>query len=82
MDQHVRERVYFVKAEWDEEAEVWYVSSTDVPGLAAEAETPEALLALLDTLIPELIELNGDGDDPSIPYSVMLDHLRARRIPT
>lgn len=79
MDPDVRERVYYVKADWDEEAKVWYVSSTDVPGLAVEADTPVKLLALLDDLIPELIELNGDGNNLSIPYSVMLDHLRAYR---
>jgi len=79
MDQNSPERIYFVKADWDEDAGVWSVSNTDVPGLAAEAATPEALLALLNTLIPELVELNGGGADPSIPYSLMLDHLRARR---
>lgn len=45
----------------------------------SEADTPEELLALLDTLVPEMVELNGDGGSPSIPYSVMLDHLRAER---
>ncbi len=75
------EHVYFVKAEWDEEAEVWYVSQTDVPGLVAEADTPEELLKLLSTLIPEVMELNGGGADPNVPYSVMLDHLRAQRVP-
>ena len=79
MDQHLRERVYYVRADWDEEAQVWYVSSTDVPGLAAEAETPEKLRALLDELIPELVELNGQGDDPGVPYSLTFDHLRAGR---
>lgn len=80
MGQHMPERVYFVRAEFDSEAEVWYVSQTDVPGLAVEAGTPEELLALLDTLIPEMIESNGDDGSSYIPYSVMLDHLRAERV--
>jgi len=79
MDQNNPERIYYVKADWDEEAGVWYVTNTDVPGLVAEAATPGELLALLYTLIPELVDLNGGGADPSIAYSVMLDHLRARR---
>lgn len=74
------ERVYFVKAEWDDESKVWFVSQTDVPGLVAEAETPTKLLSLLDTLIPELLEANGRDGIAEVPYSVMLDHLRAKPV--
>ena len=81
MDQNLRKRVYYVKADWDEEAKVWYVSSTDVPGLAVEAETPQELLTILDEVVPELVHLNGDGGEAVVPYSVTLDHLQARRVP-
>lgn len=47
-----------VAATWDSEAKVWVAESEDVPGLAAEAESPENLLEKLKTLIPELLELN------------------------
>ena len=47
-----------VHAEWDEEARVWYVARSDVPGLSAEAATTEALLDKLRILVPELLELN------------------------
>ena len=50
---------YYVHAAWDEEARVWVASSEDVPGLATEAETTEALIDKLKILIPELLELNG-----------------------
>jgi predicted RNase H-like HicB family nuclease len=82
MSHHMREHVYRVRAEWDSEAKVWYISDTDVPGLVAEAENPEKLLELLSTLIPELVALNGEGDGGAgeIPYSVMLDHLSAQRL--
>ena len=50
---------YCVHAQWDEEAKVWIASSDDVPGLATEADTTEALVQKLKTLIPELLELNG-----------------------
>ena len=42
----------------DDEAGVWYVSDTNVPGLAAEADTLPQLLAKLRHLIPELLQLN------------------------
>ncbi len=73
------ERVYYVKAEWDEEAEVWYVSQSDVPGLAAEAATPQEMIDLVGELVPELLELNGPDDQAEVPYSLMFDHLKAHR---
>ena len=48
-----------VFAEWDSEARVWVAGSEDVPGLVAEAPTPEELEEKLKTLIPELLELNA-----------------------
>ncbi len=50
-----------VHAEWDAEAGVWVAVSDDVPGLATEAETAEALIAKLEVMIPELIEANRAG---------------------
>jgi predicted RNase H-like HicB family nuclease len=45
-----------VSALWDAEASVWVASSDDVPGLATEADTVEALLEKLRVMIPELLE--------------------------
>ena len=50
-----------IEAEWDPEAGVWVATSTDVPGLATEAETIEGLTNRLRTMIPELLEANGFG---------------------
>ena len=47
-----------IEARWDEEGGVWYVSDSDVPGLHAEADTPEALLDTLRELVPELVDAN------------------------
>jgi predicted RNase H-like HicB family nuclease len=47
-----------VHAKWDSEAEVWFATSDEVPGLATEAGTLEDLVGKLQTLVPELIELN------------------------
>lgn len=51
-------RTYTVRADWDAEAEVWVAFSDEVPGLATEAATLEALTEKLRTLIPELLEAN------------------------
>ena len=54
-----------VNAFWDEEAGVWVASSNsnDVPGLVAEAETMDKLVAVLQDRIPELLEANGKQVD-------------------
>ena len=51
-------KIYFVRAEWDEEARVWVATSDDVPGLATEADTAELLVEKLKSLIPELVDAN------------------------
>ena len=51
--------VYEILAQWDGEAGVWVAESDDVPGLVAEADSPNVLVQKLRTLIPELLELNG-----------------------
>lgn len=50
--------VYHIQADWDPEAGVWVATSDDVPGLATEAETIEALAEKLRTMVPELLEAN------------------------
>ncbi len=52
-------RIYEVFARWDTEGGVWVAESEDVPGLVAEAESPNVLARKLRVLIPELLELNG-----------------------
>jgi hypothetical protein len=54
-------KTHFVHCEWDDEAQVWYVAHSTVPGLATEAAEPGALLQKLRVLIPELLELNAGG---------------------
>ncbi|MBW4582999.1 MAG: DUF1902 domain-containing protein [Tildeniella nuda ZEHNDER 1965/U140] len=50
--------VYRVDAIWDNDALVWIATSDDVPGLATEADTIEALSRKLRDLIPNLLLLN------------------------
>ena len=46
------EKPYYVHAVWDEEARVWVASSEDLPGLATESETAEALVENSSPLFP------------------------------
>jgi predicted RNase H-like HicB family nuclease len=64
-------KVLFIRAEWDAEAEVWVATSDDVPGLATEAETIELLSAKLETMIPELLDANGHLDGPEVPFELL-----------
>jgi len=52
------QQLYKVEAFWDNEASVWVAQSEDVPGLATEAITIEALTLKLREMIPELLYLN------------------------
>ena len=61
----------FIRAEWDEEAAVWVASSDDVPGLATEADTLEGLSKKLETLAPELLDLNGLENGPEVPFELL-----------
>ena len=44
------------EATWDNEANVWWVSKTPIPGLVTEAETLDALHQKLVVMIPEMLE--------------------------
>ncbi len=57
-----------VRAEWDGVAGVWWASSTDIDGLAIEAETVDRLQEKVLDAIGDLIELNGlQFDHSDIP---------------
>ncbi|HEX9808015.1 MAG TPA: DUF1902 domain-containing protein [Alphaproteobacteria bacterium] len=61
-----------VKVLWDKDAKVFVATSEDVPGLVAEAESLDALLADLKILIPEMLEENdspiGWAFDGYLPF--------------
>lgn len=54
----MRTRTFTIHCEWDEEAGVWYVADSNVPGLAAEGRTLEAIQAVLIERVPELLRVN------------------------
>ena len=49
---------FTVTTDWDDEARVWYVSHSNVPGLSGEAPTEAAMEELLHQRVPELLRLN------------------------
>ena len=69
-----------VRAQWDAEAAVWVATSEDVPGLATEADTLEALRDKVLVMIPELLEANGmASDQPELRLHILAEW--ATRIP-
>jgi predicted RNase H-like HicB family nuclease len=66
--------IYEVLAQWDSEAGVWVAESQDVPGLVAEAESPNGLARKLRVLIPELLELNGVPSEREARFHVRYQH--------
>jgi predicted RNase H-like HicB family nuclease len=69
-------KTYLIWTEWDPQALVWVASSDDVPGLATEADTFDALNDKLTSLVPELL---AENDPESIKEGVVLEVL-ARRV--
>ena len=49
---------YKIRFLWDDEAAVWVATSEDVPGLALESGSFDALVEKVRYAIPELLELN------------------------
>lgn len=72
-------KVLFIRAEWDPEAGVWVATSDDVPGLATEAETLEALSAKLEVMVPELLDANDYPEGPEVPYELLARKLSVVR---
>ena len=70
---------YTLRADWDPEANVWVTVSDEVPGLATEAATLDALAEKLRILIPELLEANQRvlGDGREISFEIV-GHRRER----
>lgn len=70
---------YIVSAFWDDEAKVWVATSDDIPGLATEASTLDALVERVNAVAPELLEDNaqfvpsGRAADEQISVQIVSD---------
>ena len=60
-----------VKAARDDEAGVWFVESSDLPGLNAEADTLDALVEKLPALVEDLLEEAGDRSGRDVPIELI-----------
>jgi predicted RNase H-like HicB family nuclease len=66
-------RIVVVKARRDPEAGVWFVESSDLPGLNVEAETLEALEQQLSLAVVDLLEAGDSGDGERAQYDVPIE---------
>ncbi len=72
-------RLVVVRIAFDEEAAVWYVEHSDVPGLHAEGPTADALMQRIPALVADLVEENGGTRDTGeIPLEIIAS--RASRV--
>ena len=68
-----------VEAAFDKDAGVWFVCESNVPGLATEAPTLDALVDKLAVMIPELSEADDD-DGEELQFTVTAHHIAGRRL--
>ncbi|MBI2720404.1 MAG: DUF1902 domain-containing protein [Rhizobiales bacterium] len=61
----------------DKKEGLWYVVSSDVPGLNAEAETLDGLVEIIGDLAPDLIAANLKGMAANTP--VCIQHILGRK---
>jgi hypothetical protein len=66
----LRRSLILVKAAYDADAAVWFVESSDLEGLNAEAPSLEALLHKLPGVVLDLLEEEG-SDDAEVPIELV-----------
>ncbi len=58
-----------IQARWDGEANVWIATSNDVRGLVVEADTWASMIDEVRMILPELMEVAGQGhEDLSLTF--------------
>jgi hypothetical protein len=53
----MRRRVFIIRAEWDDEARVWWAHNDEIP-VATEARTFDALVKRVMRIAPDMIAAN------------------------
>jgi len=59
-----------IVAQWDDEAKVWWVSDSNLPGLCTEATTIDELVENLKEVIPALVS-EQDESLPEVPFELL-----------
>ena len=54
----MQQNTFHIDAFWDADVAVWVATSDDIPGLATEADSLDALQLKLREMVPELLLLN------------------------
>jgi len=63
---------YAILLTWDDEAQVWYCTSEDIPGLILESGSLDALVERARHAAPELLELMGrDPANASLSFTAL-----------
>ncbi|MBB5208169.1 DUF1902 domain-containing protein [Chiayiivirga flava] len=70
-----------IHAAWDRVACVWVAESSDVPGLATEAKTVEALVERLAAMIPDLLSANRVKPTPDVSFVLLARRLEPLHVP-
>jgi len=65
-----------ILVDYDNDARVWWAESNDLPGLASEASTLDALFDRVAAVVPELLSASGG----TIDQKVCLEFLVTRQI--
>jgi hypothetical protein len=52
-----------IDARWDGETSVWIATSEEVPGLVVEADTWPSMIEEVRLVLPDLLELSGQGHE-------------------
>ncbi len=52
-----------IQARWDSNSSVWVATSGDVPGLVVEADTWPGMIEEVRLVLPELMEVSGQGSE-------------------
>ena len=63
--------VIVVKAARDADAGVWFVETSDIPGLCIEAKTIEEMINKLPDAIADLLECQDDGLEYDLPIELI-----------
>lgn len=74
---HIPDMQFTVTVCHDTQEGVWFVNTSDVPGLFAEATTLETLIEAISDIAPELVAFNLPhfGSDQSGNVSICVQHV-------
>ena len=68
----MKNQTIIVRADWDDDAKVWVATTSDIRGLAVEAETFDLLREAVTGAIADLIEENGfETDLPEVAVQIL-----------